>query len=81
MTATDHDDQRHNLCNDVVNVAISYLILIYIAPACRMTSEAKKYAVSFSRFHCCGRHGIGPLGYGYGYARTPVLGRAGVTVS
>ena len=37
MTATNHDDQRHNLSNDV-NLAIS-----------------EKYAVSFSRFHCCGQ--------------------------
>ena len=42
-TATNHDDQEHNLSNDVVNLTIS-----------------SKYAVSFSRIHCCGHHGIGP---------------------
>jgi len=50
MTATNHDDQRHNLVKFVqgcheLNLAISY-----------------KYTVSFSRFHCCGRHDI-PCGH------------------
>jgi len=49
MTATNHDDQRHNL--------------VKFIQRCRQFDDFLKvgaYADSFSRFHCHGRHGIGP---------------------
>jgi len=44
MTATNHDDQRHNL--------------VKLIQQCRGRFLNSRPAVSFSRFHCCGRHCI-----------------------
>jgi len=46
MTATNHDEQRHNLVKCVQR--------------CREFGNFLKVRRWFSRFHCCGRHSLGP---------------------